>query len=235
MPRPLTKPLLLSTALVWACVGENPSWDPPSVDEGADTLTETGAGTETDTSPGTTETGSGESTDTGVAGTWGTDTGGFSTTDTGGSGGPVCGQGDPAIGACPPSCDECVNGVCWRYCTADLCEDASIVCPPSWPCHIVCFDKDGCKDAAIACGGGGSCEVDCAGERACEHTVVVCSDGPCEVRCEAGFNEPCRETAVACGSKDTQLSCAEPFAGNGPTLEGVAGEGCVCESDCVPA
>lgn len=241
-----------------ACVMSNPSWDPPSADagtEGDDPLATgdldsagelpTGAG-DGDGDPtggqdgGSSGDGDGDPTggqDGGEPGSgdgdgdWGDDSDGD---DWGGDGdGRICGEASPSFGPCPPSCDECHDGVCWRTCSAGECHDDLIVCPVAWSCRVRCIGKDSCKEATLACAGWGSCDIECEGESACASADVLCAAGPCSVTCAGDADhKPCDHLDVKCGSDSTELRCEEPFEGAGPVLSQNKFNECGCDSDC---
>ena len=147
-----------------------------------------------------------------------------------------CGAPSPSFGPCPPSCDECYDGICWRTCSAGECHDDFIVCPVSWSCRLRCIGKDSCKDATLACAGWGSCDVECIGEDACASANIVCAAGPCEVTCGGdAAQKPCDHLDVKCGGNETKLRCEEPFVGAGPFLSQNKYNKCGCTTDCKSA
>ncbi len=239
-----------AASLLGACVMSNPAWDPPT----AEAQAETGVDDDAETGDGwgirhdlpyhgdDAETGDGDLTGDGDATGDGDpsgdgDEGPQGDDDGDGDGdGKVCGDAAPSFGPCPPSCDECHDGVCYRYCSAGECHDDFLLCPVSWSCRIKCIGKDSCKDATLACTGWGSCDVECVGENACSNADIVCAAGPCEVTCGGDADKhPCDHLDVKCGSDNTKLRCEEPYEGSGPSLSDNKFNECECTSDCTEA
>jgi hypothetical protein len=230
----LTATLLASSTL--ACIALNPAWDPPEHETVGDELgdgdgTEVGAGTD-DSATEDSATGDGDGDGTGDGD--GDGDGDDSNDDSGDGddgGGAICDGAAVSAGPCPPGCDECYDGVCWRYCTQGACEKKIMLCPVSWSCRTVCIGKESCREASIICTGAGSCELNCDGYRACYKAEMTCADGPCKATCAAG-NEACRQLQVKCGTKQTLLHCDDPEETPAPLLVGDGGS-CECSTNCV--
>jgi len=208
----------LASLAISGCVKLNPDWEPALVDE-------TGA-----------EFGS-EPVDMGLSGDGDGDGEGDSEGEGDGEGegegdASVCGPATASFGPCPLGCDECFEGVCWRYCTKETCASAFLLCPVSWSCHVACIGKDSCKSATLACTGGGSCSIDCFGDSACNNVAVYCADGPCSATCGGGHDDVCKGLEVKCGTNVTAVRCQDGFLGSPPTLWNQNTGECECSNDC---
>lgn len=247
--------LMLVSFSLSSCTMANPSWDPPaasaqteggaeepgeSADEGDHDSGMTG-------SPGSDDEihhdGDGDGDGNGDGnGDGDTDEGDGDQSDGGGGGGgdgdgdaaPGCGEAAASFGSCPPICDECIDGICWRYCANGGCHESLLLCPVSWSCRFLCIGKDSCKKATFVCTGWGLCELECRGDNACTDVDILCAGGPCTVTCGAGHDKPCDKLNVICGNNVTKLHCEEPHAGAGPSLSKFGQSKCQCTSDCVP-
>lgn len=252
---------VLASSLLVACVMTNPGWDPPIADGQTETGSADEADTDEweesgfemssegdeipfddddddDHNPGDGDGDLGDGDGDGDEGDGDEGDGDEGDGDGGDGDGDgdnlVCGQASASFGPCPAGCDECQNGICWRYCGAGECQDDFLLCPVSWSCHLLCLGKDSCRDATVACTGWGECTVECMGNTACAQADIMCAGGPCNVTCGAGYDKPCERLDVRCGSNVTKLECKDPYKGEGPELTHEEFAQCECSNNCVP-
>ena len=114
--------------------------------------------------------------------------------------GPLCGEADDGIGACPPECSSCEDGFCIFDCPGNIidggpCNELDLVCPAGWPCRLLCGDA-GCVDTTFTCSDG-VCEIDCDGIDACDGTTVSCGLQSCTATCDI-FTEPDLDCGTSC-------------------------------------
>lgn len=204
-----------------ACVGTNPDWDGPVVADSGDADSTSVTSSDDVTEPASTSVGQSESDADSDS-----DTNADSGSDT--TAVQMCVDGPAGEGACPPECmGNCDSGECVIPCMGMDCK-TQIVCPPGWPCRIVCSGKDRCKQADVTCPPDHACALECMGEHACEQLALHCGDGPCTMDCR-GPGNPCTQAEVACGAAEGRVTC-DADQDDPPTLMYESDSACGCST-----
>lgn len=136
-----------------------------------------------------------------------------------------------AGGLCDPS-----NNTCSFHCEGGTNCDAGVTCPPGVPCNVVCASDDSCAgkidctkatSCEISCRGahtcegvdcaGTSCSVTCSGMDSCQKGGINCEAGTCNIACDAGGGNNCKDPVTCESNVACSVLCAKDGCPGGVT------------------